>query len=496
MEKMPLRYWFWWPATTFDTFKADMFDVMQVAKNIYAPLVSIYMDGKPQGMIASGWEVDESGKMWRFIIRPGLVFDDGTPITPAVVLKNFRRILWLTRNEGLILNTLLPEVKRWKNYEDPLECLYAEKNSVVFKFNRRPVNLFETISQSVYGIANPKCFDENGQWKEPLCASSSGQYRVREIAKDKIVLESRHVFPEADHAPEIVEIHTPHGAQEGVLAALLSGRGDLTLEPRFALSRETMDELSSHGLRVLNGPATNMYFMQLNAQRSPLKSKRLRQSIRDAFLSSLSANASFRSQAEVNPSFIPKGGIGYLPLPVPPKLKPAKSQSAKVEVLFYPLARYPFPRDRRIQESIEDAVIASLQAQGLRPHISRYTDRSEAIRRLRVGDFDVLLRNTGILINDPYADLRMMFLSKLGALIPDPSGSIRGFVEAAEVESDPIKRKLLVEKINTSVFDEAAVITFAHSGLNYIYSRGIELSRLNLFSDPIEFRAVDWKPRG
>jgi len=496
MEKSPLRYWFWWPATTFDTYKADMFDVMQVAKNIYAPLVSIYMDGKPQGMVASDWQVDESGKTWRFRIRPGLSFDDGTPITPEVVLKNFRRILWLTRDEGLILNSLLPEVKRWKNYDDPLKCLFAEKDAVVFRFSKRPANLFEAISQPVYGIADPKCFDGKGQWKEPLCASSSGQYKVRGLAKDKIVLESRHVFPETDHAPELVEIHAPRGAEENVLAALLSGQGDLTLEPRLALSKETMDELRSHGLQVLDGPSTDIYFMQLNAQRPRLKDKALRQSIRDAFLSYLSANPNFTSQAEVNPSFIPKGGIGYLPLAVPPKASPKKSRGGKVEVLFYPLARYPFPRDRKIQETIEDAVVRSLEARGLQPHVTKYADRSEAIRRLRAGDFDVLVRTTGILINDPYADLRMMFLSRLGALIPDPSGSVKGLIKGAEAESDPAKRKRFVEKINESLFEEAAVVTFAHSGLGYVHSPGIDLSRLNLFADPIEFRAVGWKPRG
>jgi len=496
MQKSPLRYWYWWPATTFDTYKADMFDVMQIAKNIYAPLVSIYMDGKPQGMVASDWQVDGSGKTWRFRMRPDLSFDDGTPITPDIVLKNFRRILWLTRDEGLILNSLLPEVKRWKKYEAPLKCLFAEKDAIVFKFNKRPVNLFETISQSVYGIANPKCFDEKGRWKEPLCASASGQYKIRELAKDKIVLESRHVFPEADHAPEIVEIHAPSGAEDNVLAALLSGQGDLTLEPRFALSKETMGELRNHDLQILDGPSTNMYFMQLNAHRSPLKDKGLRQSIRDAFLSSLNANPSFTSQTDVNPSFIPKGGIGYLPLAVPPKPRPGKSRRGKVEVLFYPLARYPFPRDRRIQEAIETAVVDSLEAHGLQPHVSRYSDRSEAIRRLRAGDFDAMVRYTGILINDPYADLRMMFLSKLGALIPDPSGSIQELLEETETESDPVKRKRIVEKINASVFEEASIVTFAHSGLNYVYSRGIDLSRLNLFSDPIEFRAVGWKPRG
>ena len=78
----PLRYWFWWPIRTLDTFEADTPPVMQVARNIYATLVSDFIDGKVQGILAKDWQIDSTGKVWRFILRTDLKFDDGTLSMP------------------------------------------------------------------------------------------------------------------------------------------------------------------------------------------------------------------------------------------------------------------------------------------------------------------------------------------------------------------------------------------------------------------------------
>ncbi|OGR46126.1 MAG: hypothetical protein A2X40_07070 [Elusimicrobia bacterium GWC2_65_9] len=490
MQQPPLRYWFWWPIRTLDTFEADTPPVMQVARNIYAPLVSEFLDGKAQGLVAEDWRVDQTGKNWTFRIRKGLVFDDGDPITPKVVLANFRRILWLTRGEKLALNALLPEIAGWKDFKAPLQSLHADQDSLYFHFDRRPVDLFEAIGQPIYGIANPKCFDHQGLWKDPFCHSASGQYRIIERSPNRVVLRSRNIFPAAVNAPETVEINAPVERDDNVVQALRDGRGDLTVEHSFAISRRSLREIGDSGLKMVAEPPVRMHFMHLNASRRPFKSKALRQSLRDSFLRALKSDARYASSGiEVDPSFIPKGGVGYAHLDVPRPGQVAKASGEPVDVLFFPLAA-----ERETQEAIEDSVVSSLKAHGLVPRVKRYPDRFEPFNRMRRGDFDVIIRGTGILVNNPYADLRMMFMSKIGAMIPDPSGAVAGLIEKAEREQDSSKRSRLVEEINRSVFEEAAIITFAHSNLLYIHNRGVDLSHLNIFADPIEFRAVSWNP--
>lgn len=490
----PLRYWFLTPPKTFDTYQADLFDVMQVAKNIYAPLVSTFIDGKPQGMIAEDWQVDKSGKAWRFRIKKGLKFEDGAPITPEAVLENFRRILWLTREDGLALNSLLPGVKERKRYEDSIPGLRIDGDSIVFEFARRPGNLFELVEQPIYGIANPKCFGPDGGWKEPFCSGESGAYRVKSVSPEKVVLQLRHAFASVEGAPETVEIHAL-SSNDNMVSTLAEGRGDIALTPRFAIGRETLKEMGARGVSMLEAPPTEMHFVQLNAGRAPFKDKQLRQSVRDVFHDLLRRNPDFSTEIASDPSFIPRGGIGYRSFVTPPSPHARIKKHVPVEVLLFPIARYPSARDRKVQDALESSLLGALHQHGLQAHVSRYADRAPAIKRLREGDFDVIVRYTGLLVDDPYADLRMMFMSKVGALIPDPSGTIPSLIEKAEASDNPDERRSLVERINTSVYEEASIITFAHSGLVYLHNASADLSRVNLFTDPIEFRAVGWKPR-
>ncbi|MFA5140765.1 MAG: ABC transporter substrate-binding protein [Elusimicrobiota bacterium] len=464
---------------------------MQVARNIYAPLVSNFLDGKPQGMIAEEWKVDSTGKRWRFKIRRGLTFEDGTPITPQVVLQNFRRIVWLTRNDGLVLNSLMPEVASWKSYDAPLSSIFLEKGDLVFKFSKRPINLFEAISQAIYGIANPKCFDEKGTWRDPMETCSSGPYRIKQITDNKVVLQAREVgYPRLKDAPDTVEIHAPTKAGDNVVRALLDGRGDLTVEHSFGISRRTLSDIAEAGLRIVEEPPVRMHFVHLNHGRGPFANKALRQSFRDYFLRLISDDREYAASGiAVDSSFIPKGGVGYLQFRIPDSPAPRKEGPDQVEVLFFPISA-----DAQIQHSIEGCVVRALKAHGLAPHVTRYPDRFEAFNRMRRGDFDLIVRGTGIAVNNPYGDFRLMFMSKLGALIPDPSGEIPALIEKAEDEESPTERARIAEKINALIYGESAIVTFAHSNLIYIHSPKVDLSRIDLFFDPIEFRAVGWAP--
>jgi hypothetical protein len=56
---------------------------------------------------------------------------------------------------------------------------------------------------------------------------------------------------------------------------------------------------------------------------------------------------------------------------------------------------------------------------GFKPNIFRYETRLNAMKRVREGDFDLVFRGSGIFVKNPFGDLRMMFMSQIGARIPD-----------------------------------------------------------------------------
>ncbi|PIU19478.1 MAG: hypothetical protein COT18_07225, partial [Elusimicrobia bacterium CG08_land_8_20_14_0_20_59_10] len=427
-------------------YRGDSFDVMQVARNIYAPLVSIGMDSRPQGMIADDWKVNAAGTTWRFKLRKGLVFEDGEHITPAVVLANFRRMSWLTREENLPLNSLMPETAAWKDYRAPLKCLFTDGEYLVFKFKKRPDNLFEMLSHPIYAIASPKCFDEKGKWRAPFCSVASGQYKVTERIPGKIKLASRHVFPAAENAPETVEIRTPLKPGESALRAMLAGEGEIVIEPHFALSSGTMRVISDNELKITEEPPSRMYFIQLNHKKPPFDNKKLRQSVRDVFLRLFQKECLAAGLPDMEPSFMPRGGVGYGLFNIPEAPAPFAAERMSVDVIFFPLANYSFPEDRRMQASAEKAFIKTLELHGLTPRVSSYLARKGATARFIRNDFNAIMRGSGITINEPYSGLKMMFMSKISAMIPDPSGRASRYIKKAVDSSDPAERKELVKK--------------------------------------------------
>lgn len=88
----------------------------------------------------------------------------------------------------------------------------------------------------------------------------------------------------------------------------------------------------------------------------------------------------------------------------------------------------------------------------------------------------------------------MMFMSRVGARIPDSSGKIPNLITQAELEQNPEVRAKIATKINESIFNDASAITFAHSGFVFIHRGNVDLSRYNVFADPLELRAVGWLP--
>src|SRR5262249_6356256 len=112
--------------------------------------------------------------------------------------------------------------------------------------------------------------------------------------------------------------------------------------------------------------------------------------------------------------------------------------------------------------------------------------------RVKTNDFDVVIRLTGVLVRNPFSDMKLMFQSKMGALIPDVEGTIGKLLDKSEMETDPQKRRVLAEKINRQVFEDSSVITYSHSGQAYIFNKNrVSIKRFNLTNDPFDFTAID-----
>lgn len=492
---VPLRALFWFLPDSLDTYKAGQFALLSLARNIYAPLVSTYMDGTPQGMIAESWTVSADGRTWRFLPRKGLTFQDGGAVTAGAIVSNFRRILWLTRTENQALNALLPELKTWENYEDPLKTVYEEKGEVVFVFNKRPKNLFEAISQPIYSIADPKCFNAKGEWPEPFCAGGSGEYLISERTPDKITLKARHVFKRAEKAPEIVEMVITTAKNSSPLKLMLEGSVDLAIKTSLDVDSEYLEMLKPAGMRQKKLPAFQMNFAVLNPFRPPFNDPELRRSFRNAFLERLKSDPLFSPDTRVDASFIPKGAIGYTKMPSAKGFKPVMSHAGEEITVFLNKKAANLLKKKRVFGTIlSQAVVDALELHGLKLNVvDPYS--VDYWGRMQKGEYDLLFHSSVISAENPFESLRTLFMRGKYEGLPVTSGEIGANIEKADASSDPAQRRELAEKINRTIFEDAAIVTYGHSGLVYLFNPQVDLSRCSMFLSPIEFRAVNWTPR-
>jgi hypothetical protein len=263
------------------------------------------------------------------------------------------------------------------------------------------------------------------------------------------------------------------------------------------LSKKTVEELKRKGLALSERPPVVTRYVQLNHKRGVFTNKNLRRSYRDLFYRNLLSNPGFlASSVEFNPSFIPKGCAGYIELPLQ-KAKNGKITNGRtINILLYSLTIFPNEKDRAILAGIEESIVRSVEELGLVPRVIRYTGKGSIRERRDKWEFDILISGVGFLIQDPYADLRMMFMSEIGAKVPDASGKIPGLLAQADSETDPKKKSRWLEKIDQLMFDESAAVTFMHDNFLFVHGKGVDLSSVNIFADPIEFRAVGWRPQG
>lgn len=65
---------------------------MPLVRLVAPSLVLVDANCELQPGLATSWQMEDSGRRWRFVLREDVVMHDGTPLTPALVAWNFERI--------------------------------------------------------------------------------------------------------------------------------------------------------------------------------------------------------------------------------------------------------------------------------------------------------------------------------------------------------------------------------------------------------------------
>ena len=259
---------------------------LSTTSNVYEPLVGRNKDLSLAPVLATAWK-QTSPTVWRFELRKGVQFHDGTPFTADDVLFSFAR----TQMEGSDMKSYTNDFKEVRKINDhtieietktPFPIL-PDVISQVFMMSKKwcEANNATGPVDRRKGIENAASFRANG----------TGPFRLRERqpnVRTVFVRNGNYWGPIEGNVAEVV--FTPIGSAPTRVAALLSGEIDV-MEP---IPVQDIDRVNNNpGTRAITGPELRTIFLGMDQKRdellyssvkgkNPFKDKRVRQAFYQA----------------------------------------------------------------------------------------------------------------------------------------------------------------------------------------------------------------------
>jgi peptide/nickel transport system substrate-binding protein len=285
--------------------------------NIYEPLVGRGKDLSLTPALATSWK-QTSPTVWRFELRKGVQFHDGTPFTADDVLFSFAR----TQVEGSDMKSYTNDFKEVRKIND----------HVVEIETKSPFPILPDVLTFVYMMSKKWC--ETNQAARPVDrrqgienaasfrANGTGPYRLRERqpnVRTTFVRNGSYWGKIEGNASEV--IFTPIGNDATRVAALLSGEVDV-MEP---IPVQDIDRVNSApNVRAITGPEMRTIFLGMDQKRdelqfsnvkgkNPFKDKRVRQAFYQAIDIDGIKKTVMRNAANVTALMVGPGINGFLP---------------------------------------------------------------------------------------------------------------------------------------------------------------------------------------
>ncbi|MBL1376206.1 ABC transporter substrate-binding protein [Zobellella iuensis] len=192
-------------------------------------LVEVDNQGHPQPSLAESWTVSDDQLSWRFALRPGVRFHDGSPLTAEVAAKALQLAL---AKPGMLT-------------EAPIAAITAEGDELLIRLNSPFAPLPALLAHSSAQILAPASYNEAGEATQVI---GTGPYRIEQLQMPQKLTAA--AFNDYwGEAPAIEQI-SYLAAGRGETRALMAESGDadivFTLDPASQARLQRNNRLSVH----------------------------------------------------------------------------------------------------------------------------------------------------------------------------------------------------------------------------------------------------------
>ncbi|HEY6087464.1 MAG TPA: ABC transporter substrate-binding protein [Burkholderiaceae bacterium] len=359
--------------------------------NIYEALVARGKDMKLVPSLATQWK-QTAPTVWRFELRRGVKFHDGTPFTADDVVFTFQR----GAADGSDM----------KGYTAPIKEVRKSGDNAIEIETNAPFPILPDTLTSLYVMSRKWCEDNKAERPvdrrkgventASFRANGTGPYRLKErqpSTRTVIVRNFAYWDKVEGNVDEVV--FTPIGSDATRVAALLSGEIDV-MEP---VPLQDVDRVKAAGkFNVMQGPELRTIFLGMDQKRdellfsnikgkNPFKDKRVRQAFYQAIDIEAIKSRVMRSAATPTALMIGPGVRGFQP--DMNKRLPYDTEAAKKLMAD---AGYPngfevgmnCPNDRYVNDSPNcQAVAANLARIGVKVNLQAETKNTYFPKILR-----------------------------------------------------------------------------------------------------------------
>jgi oligopeptide transport system substrate-binding protein len=262
------------PGTLDPAYISDAADV-QLILQLYAGLTRLDETGEPYPSLASGWEVSDDGLTYRFTLRDGLTFSDGSPLVAEDVRRSWLRLLDPATEATApdVLSVVEGATARVAGdaEEDEVGIEAPDDTTLVVRL-RHPASYFVEITATPATFVVPSTADATETWQTPDAFVGSGPYTVDGTEGADLVLRANEEYVAGP--PPIDEIRWVAGTDGDSATAFANDEVDLAGVPGFDATWIAFD--ADLGPRLHAAEPLSVSYFGFDTTRPPFDDVRVR----------------------------------------------------------------------------------------------------------------------------------------------------------------------------------------------------------------------------
>lgn len=467
MTKQRIQFWVYSAPYSADPLEYDAAIHHLTVRSVLSPLVTQYRLGQYVGLIADNWEASPDFREWKFHIRSGMTFENGDAITSDIVIRSWLRFAYLQKHRGS-KSGFLELLKGFENITSPsssIEGLKIQNDWITLSFVTPLPKLLDTISFGLYSVTHPNDYDsKTGEWENSTSVISSGAYKIKQWDNHHLLLEARKDYPaHLFHEHKLEEINFKWNPSDRVNADIIAGdSNEESLKQKWDFHGSVTSSIAYITCQSWTDP------------KSPCHDISIRRQLRDKFYQNMS-----KLGAKPTLSFFPLAIKG---------IKEASLETSPPRSIYTDQLRFrPSALQNPFFITYNQAIQSAAVEVGMKP-VNTPLSFKDTVDASAPGlpsyPLDMAMWFTGILIDDPSADIRFMFLSKEGIQLTDTDGSIHQELSKSIID---------VQQINELIWEQAVIWPVGHFATGLWAKDDLDFSNLNTALPPTELQWIGWK---